>query len=172
MVGLRWPVEGGSRRSGVVTPVIMEMKTGDAALASHPTGPEGTDLSPGLAKHVRDIEAFPGAGPGRRDVGPVSSSCAANCSTPSRPSSGSGLPSVPERMRELEITELTERPEVLFVIANHQPKSRRSRTSCSDCRRVSTPTTRSPTVQWMGYALFAENMQPLDEFIKELIARR
>ena len=70
MVGLRWPVEGGGRGSGAVTPVIMEMKTGDAALASHPTGPKGKDLSPGLAKHVRDIESYLAPDQGSATSGP------------------------------------------------------------------------------------------------------
>jgi len=64
MVGPRRPVNGGSRGSGAVTPVIMEMKTGDAALAAHPTSPEGKDLSPGLARHVRYVESFPASDPG------------------------------------------------------------------------------------------------------------
>jgi len=76
-----------------------------------------------------------------------------------------GLPSVPERMKRLEITEMTHKPEVLFLIANHQPKSK---AFGKELRRLPVrwhTDYKVATVQWMGYALFAENMGPLDEFV-------
>ena len=166
MVGLRWPVNGGSRGSGAVTPVIMEMKTGDAALASHPTGPEGKDLSPGLAKHVRDIEAFLAPDQGAPTSGPyelLRRELRSTFEIKQRLS----LPSVPERMKGIEITEVTRKPEVLFIIANHQPKSRAFKNELLRLPVREHADYLVATVQWMGYALFAENMQPLDEFIKE-----
>lgn len=167
MVGLRWPAAGSTRRSNVVTPVIMEMKTGDAALASHPTGPDGNDLSPGLAKHVRDIEAFLAPDPGEQTSAPYQLLCRELQRT-FETKRRLGLPSVPERMRKLETTELTERPEVLFIIANHQPAS----SSLGRELRRLPPRVHADyyvaTVQWMGYALFAANMRPLDAFIEGL----
>jgi len=154
-----------------VTPVIMEMKTGDAALASHPTGPDGNDLSPGLAKHVRDIEAFLAPDSGAKTSGPyqlLRRELPRTFETKRR----LGLPSVPERMRRLETTELTERPEVLFVIANHQPASS---SLGKELRRL--PPRRHAdyyvaTVQWMGYALFAQSMMPLEKFAESYAAGR
>ena len=165
MVGLRWPVEGGGRGSGAVTPVIMEMKTGDAALASHPAGPEGKDLSPGLAKHVRDIESFLAPDQGCATSGPyelLRSELRRTFGVKQR----LGLPSVPERMKRLEITEMTQKLEVLFVIANHQPKSKAFGEELLRLPAREHADYYVATVEWMGYALFAENMQSLDEFVE------
>jgi hypothetical protein len=166
MVGLRWPAEGVSRGSGAVTPVIMEMKTGDAALASHPSGPEGKELSPGLAKHVRDIESFLAPDPGSTTSGPYEL-LRAELRRTFEVKQRLGLPSVPERMKGLEITEMTQKPEVLFVIANHQPKSKAFGKELLRLPDRLQADYKVATVQWMGYALFAENMKPLDEFIGE-----
>jgi len=166
MVGLRWPVAGGSRRNAVATPVIVEMKTGDAALASHTLDPEGTRLSPGLAKHVRDIEAFLTPDDGAATSAPyelLRDELATIFAIKQRLE----LPSVPERMHALRLEELTQRPEVLFVIANHQPAS----------QALGRELLRLPprlhadyfvaTATWMGYALFAENMMPLEQFLAD-----
>ncbi len=166
MVGLRWPLSRSSASRGLVTPVIMEMKTGDAALASHPTGPDGRDLSPGLAKHVYDIERFLQPEPGESLSGPyrlLRRELQRTFETKRR----LGLPSVPKRMRDLEITGMTERPEVLFVIANHQPKSRAFKNELLRLPERKHADYYIATVEWMGYALFAENMRPLDDFIRE-----
>ena len=165
MVGLRWPVEGGSRRSGMVTAVIMEMKTGDAALASHPTGPEGKELSPGLAKHVRDIESFLAPDPDAATSGPYEL-LRAELQHTFETKQRLGLPSVPERMKGLEITEMTQKPEVLFVIANHQPTSKAFGEELQRLPERLYADYKVATVQWMGYALFAKNVQPLDDFIR------
>ena len=167
MIGLRWPVKGGDRGSGVVTPVIIEMKTGDTALASHPTGPEGKDLSPGLAKHVRDIESFLAPAPGGTTSGPYQL-LRGELRRTFEVKQRLGLPSVPERMRRLTITELTERPEVLFIIANHQPASGAFGRELLRLPPREHADYYVATVQWMGYALFAENMKPLDEYMREL----
>ena len=164
MVGLRWPVAGGSRRNAVATPVIVEMKTGDAALASHALDPAGARLSPGLAKHVRDIEAFLAPDRGATTSGPyelLRAELAAIFAVKKR----LGLPSIPERLRALDLQELTQRPEVVFVIANHVPASR---ALAEELRRL--PARRQAdyfvaTAKWMGYALFADSMRPLDAFI-------
>ena len=164
-VGLRWPAEGGGRGSGAVTPVIMEMKTGDAALASHSAGPEGKDLSPGLAKHVRDIESFLAPDQGSATSRPydlLRSELRRTFGVKQR----LGLPSVPERMKRLEITEITQQPEVLFVIANHQPKSKAFGEELLRLPAREHADYYVATVEWMGYALFAENMQSLDEFVE------
>ena len=82
MVGFRWPLEGRGR--GVVTPVIMEMKAGDAALVA----------GSGLAKHVRDIESFLKSAPGETSRVPTSS-CARRCCAPLPSSGASGCPRSP-----------------------------------------------------------------------------
>lgn len=166
MVGLRWPVENGSRRSGIATPVILEMKTGDAALASHPINGDEARTTPGLSKHVRDIEDFLTPDNGSSPSGPYGLMCG-ELLRAFRIKQRLGLPSIPERMRKVEITELTERPEVLFVIANHQP---RSEAFARELQRL--PERRHADyyvagVEWMGYALFAANRRPLEEFMAE-----
>jgi hypothetical protein len=166
MIGLRWPADGGGRASGVVTPVVMEMKTGDAALASHPTGPEGRGLSPGLAKHVRDIESFLAPDPGSAKSGPYQLMCAELRRT-FETKQRLDLPSVPERMKGLKVAEMTPVPEVLFVIANHQPTSKAMRNELQRLPERRHAHYKVATVRWMGYALFAENMRPLDEFIAQ-----
>lgn len=167
MVGFRWPVAGGTRKKGVATPVIMEMKTGDAALASNPVRP-GTDaVQAGLAKHVRDIERFlePAAGEEMsRPYQLLRQELLEIFTIKQR----LGLPSLPTNMRKLHVAELTPRPEVVFVIANHTPAS-----TVFSRELLTLPARRHAdyfvaTVQWAGYALFAKNMRPLDEFIEEL----
>jgi hypothetical protein len=54
MVGLRWPATGKTRVSGLVTPVIMEMKAGDGALASPPLSKGSDELT---RAGRRDLEA-------------------------------------------------------------------------------------------------------------------
>ena len=166
MVGLRWPANGGNRAAGTVTPVILEMKTGDAALASHPVGKDGEDLSPGLAKHVRDIEAFLTPDPGSATSGPYEL-LKRELQRAFEIKQRLKLPSVPERMKSLTITEMTPRPEVLFVIANHQPKSKAFKNELQRLPTREHADYKVATAQWMGYALFHENMKPLDEFIRE-----
>jgi hypothetical protein len=167
MVGLRWPVEGGSRRSGMATPVIIEMKTGDAALSSGAGGAGGEPTQAGLGKHVLDIEAFLAPEPG----GEVSAQYRLLREELVRTfevKQRLGLPSVPKRMRDLRITGLTERPEVLFVIANHSSSSSVLARELGQLPERRHADYKMATVQWMGYALFATNMKPLDEFIAGL----
>ena len=123
MVGLRWPADGGGRSEWRRHTCHHGDETGDAALASHPTGPEGRGLSPGLAKHVRDIESFLAPDPGSAESGPyelMRAELRRTFETKQR----LDLPSVPERMKGLKVAEMTPVPEVLFVIANHQPTSK------------------------------------------------
>ena len=81
-----------------------------------------------------------------------------------------GLPSIPERMRALSLEGFTQRPEVLFVIANHVPASRAFGRELLRLPPRLHADYFVATVEWMGYALFAENMVPLDEFIAECSA--
>ena len=171
MVGLRWPVAGGSRRNAVATPVIVEMKTGDAALASHALDPAGAKLSPGLARHVRDIERFLAPDRGFATSGPYEL-LRAELLHIFAVKKRLGLPSVPERMRALELEELTQRPEVLFVIANHVPASK-----ALGQELLRLPERRHADyfvamAQWMGYGLFAESKMPLDAFIADVLGGR
>lgn len=118
MVGLRWPVAGASRATGIATPVIMEMKTGDGALASHASGGDLEQRMPGLVKHVRDIERFLAPADGEDLSGPCRL-LRGELLTVLAAKPRLGLPSLPTRLGRREITELTARPEVIFVMANH-----------------------------------------------------
>ncbi len=158
MVGFRWPLARSGPGRQVVAPVIMEMKAGDAALAS----------GCGLAEHVADIEAFLAPDPGEAYSRPYLLLCAelvGSFATKRR----LGLPTLPRRMQDLEIAEVTVRPEVVFVIANHQPASS---VLHRELRKVHAAERRGDyyvaTVEHAGYALFAENMVPLDEFVAGL----
>ncbi|MBN1192183.1 MAG: hypothetical protein JXA36_00610 [Coriobacteriia bacterium] len=167
MIGFRWPAAGHARGSGVVTPVIIEMKVGDAALASRPTALDSADTLPGLAKRVRDIERFLTPKPRKSTSKPYELMCRELRSV-FETKRQLGLPSVPRRMADLEIAEISRRPEVLFVIANHQPSS----TILARELREIPPRKRADyyiaTVSYAGYGLFADNMKPLDDCIGQL----
>ena len=148
------------------------MKTGDAALSSHAVAGDENRLTPGLAKHVRDIEAFLAPDEGSSGMSGPYRLLRAELLSTFRTKQRLGLPLIPERMRDVRITELTERPEVLFVIANHQPRSKAFGKELLRLPDRLHADYKVATVQWMGYALFMASMKPLDEFIEELIARR
>ena len=160
MVGFRWPLGNGRRARSIVTPVIMELKAGDGALTSGGT-------ACGLAKHVDDIECFLTPEPGEAISKPHLLLCQELLrvfETKRR----LGLPSIPQRMSTLEIAEVSIRPQMLFVIANHRPKSKvlnRELKNMPVCERADYYVAK---VQHTGYALFAENMKSLDEFVAEL----
>jgi hypothetical protein len=173
MVGFRWPAEGETRASSLVTPAILEMKAGDGALASRPTGTGPHDLSPGLVKHVRDIEGFLTPEPGKELSGSyrqMREELTRMFETKKR----LNLPSLPEKMKErLTITEanMSPRPEVLFVLGSHNPTSTVLARELQEIQKLGLlerADYKVATVSYTGYALFAENMQPLDDFIAEL----
>ena len=157
MVGFRWPLAAERRGRDVVMPVIMEMKAGDGALAS----------TAGLAKHVDDIEAFLEPAGGEAHSGPYLLMCQEllNSFALKR---RLGLPSVPKRMEKLQISKVTARPEVIFVIANHQPASSVLHRELRGLKAGTHADYLVATVQHMGYALFHENMIPLDRFVAGL----
>ena len=157
MVGFRWPLAQSGPGRGRVMPVIMEMKAGDAALAA----------SCGLREHVEDIEDFLAPQPGESLSGPYRLLCAellGSFAIKDR----LGLPSIPKRMKGLTIREVSTKPQVVFVIANHRPisdvlhRELRSLPAWSQADYV------MATVTHSGYALFKENMVPLDRFVAEL----
>jgi hypothetical protein len=171
MVGFRWPARGRSRRSGVVTPVIMEMKVGDGALDASPKKESPESLTPGLVKHARDIERF---------LTPESEETVSKPYTLLREELEAmfhakqhmKLPSVPKGMGDLKITVSDGQPEVIFILANHNPKSTilkrellKVQEELGEVRRADY---RVATVSFGGYALFASNVKPLDEFIGSL----
>lgn len=168
MIGLRWPAKGPSRRSHVATPVLVEMKVGDGALASHPVGRDSARLEPGLKKHVGDIEEFlkpaPGATTSKR-YDRLRTELSAVLATKQRLK----LPSIPQNMKELEITELSDRPEVVFILANHQPRSGILRDELETLHPGTNADYLVAAVSYGGYALFAHNMIPLEEFTAELL---
>jgi hypothetical protein len=156
MVGLRWPAADSTSRKGLATPVIMEMKAGDGALTA----------AAGLAKHAQDIEAF---------LTPVAEE------TFSRPyellrrelravfelKQRLQLPSLPKRMQKVQL-ELTDRPEVVLVFANHQPASSVLARELRALPKSKLADFRVATASHVGYGLFAKNVVPLDEFVRGL----
>lgn len=166
MVGFRWPAEGKTRASGVVTPVIMEMKAGDGALASPPLSKGPDDLSPGLIKHVIDIERFLTPQPGKTTSDPYDLMCTEllNVFETKR---RLRLPSIPKRMWDITITEVSPRPEVLFVLANHQPSSTILARELKKLPARERADYRIATVTYAGYALFADNLKTIDQVIGE-----
>lgn len=166
MVGFRWPAAGKTRASGVVTPVIMEMKAGDGALASPQLKKDSDELSPGLVKHVLDIERFLTPDAGQTVSGPYGLMCDELLNmfeTKKR----LGLPSIPKRMRDMDITEVSGRPEVLFVLANHQPSSTILSRELEKLPTRELADYRIATVSYAGYALFADNLRTIEEIIAE-----
>ena len=166
MIGFRWPAAGKTRASGVVTPVIMEMKAGDAALASPQLKEDSDALSPGLIKHVQDIERFLTPDPGEEISGPYALMCKELVEV-FKLKKRLELGSIPKRMQDLEITEVTARPEVLFVLANHQPSSTILNRELKELPPHDRADYRIATVTYAGYALFADNLKTIDEVIRE-----
>ena len=175
MVGFRWPVADGSRASNKVTPVIMEMKAGDNAISSGQKSEDPDDLSPGLIKHVLDFERFLTPGPGEAISKPfdlLREELAEMYETKKR----LGLPSLPKRMTDrVTITkdDVGERPEILFVLANHQPSSDRLKNELLALKKRDLPLDAHAdyyvaTVTFGGYALFARNLKPLEGFVEQL----
>ena len=167
MVGLLWPTRGRNRGSRTATPVLIEMKAGDAALASHPLSGDPAKTLPGLAKHVRDFEAFLEPETGAATSARYDLLCA-ELATTLRTKQELGLPSIPKNMQELEVETWSERPEVLFVLANHQPSSTILRSELGKLPPRVHADYYVAKVSYAGYALFSDNVQPLDEFIAEL----
>ena len=163
MVGFRWPVAGGSRGSNMVTPVIMEMKAGDGSLAS-PADRTSGKKAPGLHKHVEDIERFLGASARYEQMCKELKEIYA---TKYRLE----LPVIPKRMKEykhatVEI-DASKRPEVLFVLANHQPKSSVLRKELQKLPARRHAEYKIARVRYLGYALFADNMLRIEEAVEE-----
>ena len=59
----------------------------------------------------------------------------------------------------------------LFVIAKHKPKSKAFGKELLRLPERLHTDYKVATVRWMGYALFAENMQSLDEFVAEAVLK-
>ena len=168
MVGLRWPAKGKTRASGLVTPVIMEMKAGDAAIASSRLSADPDDLSPGLVKHVLDFERFLTPEPGETISKPYGLLCR-ELQNMFETKQRLKLPSLPKNMGALKITGVSERPEALFVLANHHPRSRILAQEVAKLEGLSRERADYgvATVQFAGYALFADEVVPLDDFIAQ-----
>jgi hypothetical protein len=170
MVGFRWPAEGRrSRQSKEVTPVIMEMKVGDAAMRSRPKRKGDHELTPGLVKHVQDIEAFMAAPAG--GISPACQKLRGELAESYEIKKRLGLPSLPEvATGSLIVTEehMTAQPEVIFLLAAHNPKSKTLRDELRDLRAVPRRFARYRVAQiaFAGYALFDESMVELDDFIE------
>lgn len=167
MVGFRWPAEGKTRASSHVTPVIMEMKVGDGVLASPSVKPGSSELMPGLKKHVLDIERFLTPMDGEGVSRPYRQMCEELVSVFAI-KQRLGLPSLPKRMSEIEITvdDVSERPEVLFVLANHQPSSTILHRELVDLPDRSRADYKVASVTYAGYALFADNLMTIEEAIE------
>lgn len=165
MVGFRWPIAGKTRGCRLVTPVIMEMKVGDGVITSHPAGGDGK-LSPGLLKHVLDIEAFLKPAPGE-DMSAPYRLLREELQVIFRTKQELRLPTLPGAMADLEIEDLTPRPEVLFVLADHNPRSRKL---ANELERIAQlpygehADYKVATVTYGGYAIFRNNVVPLEDF--------
>jgi hypothetical protein len=166
MVGFRWPAKGKTRASGLVTPVIMEMKAGDGAIASNRLSDDPDDLSQGLVKHVRDFERFLAPDPDEEISKPYALLCQ-ELQTMFETKQRLELPSLPKNMQTLKITGVSDRPEVLFVLANHHPRSRILAQELAKLPSWEGADYRVATVEFAGYALFADRTVPLDEFITQ-----
>jgi hypothetical protein len=77
------------------------------------------------------------------------------------------LPSLPKQMRDLEITEVSPRPEVLFVLANHQPSSTILVRELRGLPPHERADYRIATVTYAGYAPFADNLRTIEEVIAQ-----
>lgn len=166
MVGFRWPVRG--RDSNLVTPVIMEMKAGDGALASHPDSKTGKQ-TPGLSKHVLDIERFLAPEPDGR----VSERYRLLCTELKRiyqTKHRIDLGTIPTRMQRWDTVEidLTARPEVLFVIANHQPSSSVLKRELQTLPPRERADYYVASVKYAGYGLFRDNLMTIEETLADL----
>jgi hypothetical protein len=165
MAGFRWPIEGKTRRCKLATPVIMEMKVGDGVITSRPEGKD-RKLSPGLLKHVIDIEAFLKPAPGEA-FSEAYRLLREELIEMFRTKQELRLPSVPKNMADLEIEGLTERPEVLFVLANHNPRSRKLLNELERIARIpygEHADYKVATVTYGGYGIFRNNVVPLQDF--------
>ncbi len=164
MVGFRWPAAGKTRASGFVTPVIIEMKAGDNALTSPQLKKDSDELTPGLIKHVLDFERFLTPDPGEEVSRPYAMLCEELVDMFGL-KQRLGLPSLPQRMRDLEITAVNPRPEILFVLANHQPSSTILARELKKLPAMTRADYRIATVSYAGYALYADNLKTVEEII-------
>jgi hypothetical protein len=167
MVGFRRPANRKTRANCVVTPVIMEMKIGDAALRSPKIGKKGDDRMPGLVKHVLDIERFLTPSPGEKVSRPYAHMCKELVRI-FETKKHLELPSLPEAMGNLKLRiDVNLRPEVLFILTSHNPTStilEGELKELRDLRICEHADYGIATVSYTGYALFEENIIPLDEF--------
>lgn len=164
MVGFRWPAKGKTRASGLVTPVIIEMKIGDGSLTSSPSHADPGELSPGLLKHVMDIERFLAPAEGEAISRPYALLCDELVDM-FKTKRRLGLRSIPKRMKNVRITEVGQRPEVLFLFANHQPTSKILRQELARLPRVKHADCFVASVTYAGYALFAKNLRTIEQVI-------
>jgi len=163
MIGFRWPAAGSSRSSKQATPVIIEMKAGDAAIASGRVSDGSGPALPGLAKHVLDIERFLAPGSDGSPSEPYES-MRAELQRLFETKRRLGLPGIPKRIKTREIEVSRQRPEVIFVIANHRPDSRVLQRELKDLPERVHAEYYVANVAHAGYALFAKSMIPLGEF--------
>ncbi len=167
MVGFRWPAKGRNRASNFVTPVIMEMKAGDGAIASGLDGRTGKK-SAGLVKHVEDIERFLTPAEGES----VSRRYALLCEEMKEVYASKQrlrLNSIPKKMVRHQTVQidLTQPPEVLFILANHQPASSILKRELSALPERHHADYYVASVTYAGYALFADNLKTVDQVIDE-----
>lgn len=167
MVGFRWPAKGKTRSSGLVTPVIIEKKIGEAAISSRKTGKNPDDLSPGIVKHVLDIERFLTPDEGENLSKPYRLLCRELLQT-FETKRRLGLPSLPKAMRNLNIEAVSDRPEVLFILTSYNPRSKVLRNELGKLPACERADYGVATASLIGYGLFAEKIIPLDMFMEQL----
>jgi hypothetical protein len=72
---------------------------------------------------------------------------------------------LPRRMRDLVIAEVAERPEVIFLVAEHNPDSTVLLRELRKIGRSSRADHKVASASPLGYALFHQRVLPLDEYI-------
>ena len=122
-------------------------------------------------------EARPGhrGFPRRRNLASRSrdpTACSApSCSAPLPSRIVSACLQYPKRMKGLTISEVSTKPQVVFVVANHRPVSDVLHRELRNLPPWSQADYLMATVTHSGYALFKENMVPLDRFVAERTLR-
>jgi hypothetical protein len=169
MVGFRWPAAGNTRNSTEATPVIIEMKAGDAAIASGRSADGSGHALPGLSKHVYDIERFLAPEANDSTSEPYESMCT-ELQRAFETKRRLGLPGIPKRIKTRDIRVSRQRPEVIFVIANHHPDSEVLKRELADLPERVHADYYVANVAHAGYALYAKSMIPLGEFAAKVEA--
>jgi hypothetical protein len=155
LIGLRW--DASRRGSGQCRPALFEMKYGDGAL----------DGNAGLLKHLQDIDALV------QDEARYAR-LLATMESQFYQLDRLGLLNFTRRQGGIQVSLASaEKPEVIFVLTNHNPRSTKLKTMLNapdldEYARSAHFDLRFFVSSFAGYGLHARNMLMLDEFRKLL----